>query len=65
MSYRVVKPFKSTVRRFHVGTEIALFDDLAPHTIQSAIAAGLIQAVQAEPMAKLATKVEAGPKVSE
>ena len=42
MTYLVKKAFKTTQRKFKPGDEIAVTDDLSPHTIATAKVAGLI-----------------------
>lgn len=42
MSHQVLKPFASTLRRFAVGASVSEADDLAPHTIESLQAAGVL-----------------------
>lgn len=51
MTYDVKKPFNSTQRRFAAGDTITDADlpELAPFTVESAKAAGLIEAVSEQP----------------
>lgn len=44
MSLRVLKPFNSVNRRFKAGDELADNEDLSPHTLEGAKAAGLVAA---------------------